>query len=236
MIDINLTNYISTLEVDKTIAVFKGSLTIPAGGSNSVNHALPIGAGHTFWEGTYTLDGSTQQNDIGGLQYSGLRGAGLEARSYVGGILVRGVNTTGSSVVANYNLSVIASPETGIIPAQGTFPSLDNPFAFDSRDDTRKIVFTRSFGDNAEDSLSTGVDSSGRHFHTLTFGGDEQTLAETKRIKIFYVAYDTGLMYDLSASYIGSGIISTDRIVKATYALYTSSPDFDKAYIRFYYE
>lgn len=230
MIDIDLTNYISSLEVDKTIAVFKGSLLIPAGGNNQVDHTLPVGAGHTFWEGTYTLDSQTQQNDIGGLQYSGLRGAGLEARSYVGGIRVRGVNTTGSSVTAHYNLSVIASPETGIIPAQGTFPSQDNPIAFDSRDDTRKIVLTRLFGTNMGDAYTVST-----NFYVFRFQGDGEILSSSKRVKV-YTIYD-GIMYDLATTYANSGVVVTDVGVVASNGLYTNQPSLvGDTYIRFYYE
>src|SRR5690606_30176391 len=117
----------------------------------------------------------------------------LEARSFVGGIRVRGVNTTGSSVTATYNLSVIASPETGIIPAQGTFPALDNPIAFDSRDDHRKIVITRAFR------AGDGFDFTS-NWQKIVFRGDEDILAQTKRVKVFIVL-DNGYMFDSSTHY-----------------------------------
>src|SRR5690606_27914418 len=137
------------------------------------------------------------------------------------------------SVTANYNLAVIASPETGIIPAVGTFPAMDNPFAFDSRDDTRKIILTRRFGTNPGDTITIGVGVN--YFYVLRFAGDESILATSKRVKV-YTIYD-GIMYDLSTTYINSGVIVTNSGVVASYGLYTNQPDLiGNAYIRFYYE
>lgn len=229
MIDIDLTNYISNLEVDKTIAVFKGSLLIPAGGSNQVDHTLPVGAGHTFWEGTYTLDSQTQQNDIGGLQYSGLRGAGLEARSYVGGIRVRGVNTTGSNVTAHYNLSVIASPETTVIPSSGTFPALENPIAFDSRENHRKIIKTRTWPQGTDAISVNGT------FLKVVLKGDDSILASTQRVKVFVILSD-GFMYDMSTTYGRTMVSLAGGEVIATIANIVTVTGAEKGFVRYYYE
>lgn len=232
MIDINLTNYLSTLEADKTIAVFKGSIVIPALGNNSVDHVLPVGAGHVFWEGTYTLTGSAQQNDIGGLQYSGLQGAGLEARSFIGGIRIRGINTTPSSVTANYNLSVIASPETGIIPASGTFPAMDNPIAFDSRDDTRKILLTRAFDGALGDTWQLSNPQT-----KILFRGVSSLLLQSRRIKVYVIGSDN-IMYDASTNYgmTETSIAGGEVIVMIRNDLWAAGVLFNTAYIRFYYE
>lgn len=231
--DVDLINYFSGIEVDKTIADFKGQMVIPSGGENTINHVLPVGAGHTFWEGTYTLDSYTQQNDIGGLQYTGLQGAGLEARSYEGGILVRGVNTTGSNVTADYNLSVIASPETGIVPSKGIFSTFDNPIAFDSRDNHRKILLTRAYDSSTD--LEESFDSP--LWQKIVFRGDNAILSETNRVKVFIVLAD-GYMYDVSAHYGRSQVSIADNEVIACFPVgtlggVTPSPD---AYVRYFYE
>src|SRR5690606_3670556 len=161
------------------------------------------------------------------------RGAGLEARSFVGGIRVRGINTTGSSVTANYNLSVIASPETGIIPASGTFPAMENPIAFDSRDDTRKVLLTRAFDSTLYGDVMTWANPSTK----IVFRSVASILSMTKRIKVYVVGTDN-IMYEASTNY-GMTQISTaggEVIVMIRNDLWSAGNAPTTSYIKFYYE
>lgn len=220
MIDIDLINYYSELSVDKVIATFRGTINCPAGGSATVNHALPAGAGKSFWAGTYNLVGSSQQSDIGGMQYSGLTGVGLEARSYNGGILVRSQNGTGTTYTAEYNLAVIASPQAGVIPSIGEFAPRVVTYAFDSRENHQKISdeITRS------SPSWTGTNSLGYTiYHTFGF---------SPRFRIF-LDYTDGYMYDVSTAYPANiNWIKNNAIFLST----ANFPNGGTVYVRFYYD
>lgn len=221
MIDIDLINYYSELSVDKVIATFRGTINCPAGGSATVNHALPAGAGKSFWAGTYNLVGSSQQSDIGGMQYSGLTGVGLEARSYNGGILVRSQNGTGTTYTAEYNLAVIASPQAGVIPSIGEFAPRVVTYAFDSRENHQKI--SSELTKTGFDWTATGGAVGYRITHSSGF---------SPRFRMF-LDYTDGYMYDVSTAYSSSiNWMKNNAIFFST----ANFPSGGTVYVRFYYD
>lgn len=250
--DLDLVSYTSSLAVDKIIATFTGTLVIPSGGSSFADHELPVAAGHTFWAGTYTLSGSTQQNDIGGLQYSNNSGVGLEARSYVGGIRILGQNSTGSPVTATYNISVIASPETGIVPTTGTFAPLVTKQMFDSRENHQKIGIDRKWGDDPKDTYLTETSSlHGPHGVTYYYLHYDESLFSTAPIFRLFFVFTDGYMYEASVAYVGAAFWQSNNvnigeaafvaepgdyfIFWHTYVFNTPTPLSD-IYLRVYYE